>query len=94
MPGYPYTSWIALISIIVVILSMPFISGQSSGLIAGFIMVVLYSLTYAAVKYFGGSKKKHTGGRLINNKRYARKLSMEFSKELIERDKQSDKDKK
>jgi L-asparagine transporter-like permease len=93
MPGYPYTSWIALISIVIVIFSMPLISGQSSGLIAGFVMVALYSLTYAAIKYFGGSEKKYTGGRLINNKRYAPKLSMEFSKELIEQDQETDKDK-
>lgn len=46
MPGYPYTSWIALISMIIIILSMPFISGQGSGLIAGFILIVLYSFIY------------------------------------------------
>jgi L-asparagine transporter-like permease len=93
MPGYPYTSWIALISIIIVILSMPLISGQSSGLIAGFIMVTLYSLIYLAVKFFGGAAKKHTHGRMLSNKRYAPKLSMEFSKELIGQDEEPDKDK-
>jgi L-asparagine transporter-like permease len=93
MPGYPYTSWIALISIIIVILSMPLISGQSSGLIAGFIMIALYSLIYLAVKFFGGAAKKHTHSRLISSKRYASKFSMEFSKELIEQDQEPDKDK-
>lgn len=43
VPGYPYTSWIVLLSIIIVILSMPFIRGQASGLIAGLIMIVIYS---------------------------------------------------
>ncbi len=36
--GYPYT----LISMIIIILSMPFIPGKASGLIAGFILVYLY----------------------------------------------------
>ena len=93
MPGYPYTSWIALISIIIVILSMPFISGQASGLIAGFIMVALYSLIYVTVKFFGGTEKKHTTSKLVNSKRHTTRLSTEFSKELTERDKMSDKDK-
>jgi L-asparagine transporter-like permease len=93
MPGYPYTSWIALISIIIVILSMPLISGQSSGLIAGFIMVALYSLIYLAVKFFGGAAKKYTHSRMLSSKRYAPKLSMEFSKELMGKDEESNKDK-
>lgn len=46
LPGYPYTSWIVLISLIFVIISMPFIPGQASGLIAGIIMTVLYSAIY------------------------------------------------
>jgi L-asparagine transporter-like permease len=93
MPGYPYTSWIALISIVTVILSMPLISGQSSGLIAGFVMVALYSLIYTTVKAFGGYEKKHNDGKLINNKGCVPKLSMEFSEELTDIDKESDIDK-
>jgi hypothetical protein len=72
---------------------MPLMSGQSSGLIAGFIMIALYSLIYLSVKFFGGAAKKQTHSRLISSKRYASKLSMEFSKELIEQDQEPDKDK-
>lgn len=50
MPGYPYTSWIALISMIAIVLSMPLIPGQGVGLIAGFIMVALYSGIYMIIK--------------------------------------------
>ncbi|WP_037372301.1 amino acid permease, partial [Anaerovorax odorimutans] len=51
MFGYPYTSWIALISIVIIIFSMPFIPGQVSGLIAGIAMVILYFLIYIIMKY-------------------------------------------
>ena len=50
MPGFPYTSWIALISMIIIILSMPFISGQGIGLIAGFAMIIISSLIYAGMR--------------------------------------------
>lgn len=48
MPGYPYTSWITLISLIAVLFSMPFISGQSEGLVTGIVIVILCYLIYLA----------------------------------------------
>jgi len=57
MPGYPYTSWFALISMIVIIISMPLISGQASGLIAGIIMVALYSAIYLLMKIITSTKR-------------------------------------
>lgn len=45
-PGYPYTSWISIIVVIIIIASMPFIEGQGLGLLAGLALVVLYSLIY------------------------------------------------
>jgi L-asparagine transporter-like permease len=84
MPGYPYTSWIALISMIIVILSMPFISGQTSGLIAGFIMIALYTLIYVVMRFTNASQKNNTTYRSLNNKRYQSRLSTEFSKEVTE----------
>ncbi|MEL7656417.1 MAG: amino acid permease [Bacillota bacterium] len=36
MPWYPYSSWVVMLSIILIIISMPFIPGQTSGLIAFF----------------------------------------------------------
>lgn len=53
MPGYPYTSWIALVVTIIVIISMPFIAGQGSGLIAGIVMTVLYSAIYFIMRITG-----------------------------------------
>lgn len=46
LPGYPYTSLITFIILIAVIVSMPLVEGQGSGLAAGIILVVFYSLTY------------------------------------------------
>ncbi|MEQ8197834.1 MAG: amino acid permease [Clostridiaceae bacterium] len=93
MPGFPYTSWFALIGMIIVILSMPFISGQGSGLIAGIVMTALYSLIYMAMKYFSSSKVKSTADRSVNIKRYHGKLATEFSRELAEGTDKKDKNK-
>jgi L-asparagine transporter-like permease len=91
MPGYPYTSWAALIAMIVVIFSMPFISGQASGLIAGFIMVALYSIIYSAMKYMSGEKKPDKKQNVINIRRHRTILSSEFSKEISKGKKHSNK---
>ncbi|KOA19964.1 GABA permease [Clostridium homopropionicum DSM 5847] len=48
-PGYPYTSWISSIAVIVIIASMPFIEGQGAGLLAGLFLVIFYSSIYVIV---------------------------------------------
>jgi len=48
--GFPYTSWIAIASLIVVIVSMPLIAGQGSGLFAGLLLVGFYTLSYLIFK--------------------------------------------
>jgi L-asparagine transporter-like permease len=58
MRGYPYTSWVALISMIVVLMCMPFIPGQGIGLAAGVSMVLLYSLIYFALRNRKGARTK------------------------------------
>lgn len=82
MPGYPYTSWIGLISMIIIILSMPFISGQGSGLIAGLFMVGVYSVAYMALRY---SRARGSVHKLIKTK-YKTNLSTEFSDEISEKE--------
>ncbi len=83
MPGYPYTSWFALISLIAVIFSMPFIKGQGSGMIAGLVMVTAYSLIFQVKRYFNSfymrSIKNNTGDRS-----YHTSLSEEMSEELTQ----------
>jgi len=94
--GYPYTSWIVLISMIVIILSMPFISGQSAGLIAGIVMIFSYSLIYITMKFFNNSQKNiiTIKDKRVNNNEYKSILTAEYSKELIEEIKKEYKDKK
>jgi len=52
LPGFPVTSWVALISIGGIIASMPLIPGQGAGLFAGLGFVALYSLIYFVSKKF------------------------------------------
>jgi L-asparagine transporter-like permease len=78
MPGYPYTSWTALISMIIVLLCMPLIEGQGIGLIAGLVMIVFFSLIYLAKRAF-----RRTRINRIQRHRPASLLT-EFSEELLE----------
>jgi L-asparagine transporter-like permease len=102
MPLYPYTSWIALIALILVIVSMPFISGQGAGLIAGLLMLVLFSCAYLIQKQVNLRKKENSEGasmkeNLQNESLSARgytvkrgkkaQYSVEFSDELTDRTK-------
>ncbi len=86
MPGYPYTSLIALVSIILIILSMPAIPGQGTGLVAGIIMIVFYSIAYLVYKFLNSKKDQHTENdiKFAQNKAI---LNVEFSKELDNDDK-------
>lgn len=83
MPGYPYTSWIALVSMIIVFFSMPFIPGQAAGLITGIVMVVSYSLIYLAIRF--RTSANDTPHRGLNIKKYQTRVLTEFSKELTEK---------
>ncbi|HBV88585.1 amino acid permease [Desulfosporosinus sp.] len=94
MPGYPYTSWVVLFSMIVVILSMPFIQGQGSGLVAGLIMTGVYALAYLAIKIIKVSPQRTTLNKRLNKIGYQSRLVEEFSKELIEEITEKDKHRK
>lgn len=48
--GYPYTTVIGLVSLVGIIVSMPLIPGQGSGLIAGILLVLLFILAYVFFK--------------------------------------------
>ncbi|WP_312648300.1 amino acid permease [Aminipila sp.] len=60
MHGFPYTSWITLISMVIIIFSMPFIPDQVSGLITGITMIILYSVVYLAAKFIINRPKRRT----------------------------------
>ncbi len=81
MPWFPYSSWIILASLIIIIISMPFISGQASGLIAGILMVFIYTAGYLVQK----SVQKHAKGKNFQNNNIPQ-FSTEFSDEITKKD--------
>ncbi|HWP98774.1 MAG TPA: amino acid permease [Syntrophomonadaceae bacterium] len=46
LAGYPYSTWAGIISLAIVIITMPLIPGQGSGLFAGLVLIGIYSLVY------------------------------------------------
>lgn len=52
LPGYPYTSWLAIVSCAVIIASMPLVPGQAAGLAAGLILVAFYTAVYFVYRRF------------------------------------------
>lgn len=50
MPGFPYTSWIALVSLAFIVISMPLVPGQATGLIAGIFLIGLYVFAFLLLK--------------------------------------------
>lgn len=57
LPLFPFTSWLAIISIIAIIFSMPLVEGQQYGLYAGLGLVIIYILFYQIKKRL---RKKQT----------------------------------
>lgn len=55
--GYPYSSLFVLISMVIIIISMPLIKGQTYGFIAGIGMVILYTLFFLIGKFIFKRKK-------------------------------------
>lgn len=70
LPGFPATSWVALASIVLIILSMPLIPGQGAGLFAGVGFVVLFSLIFMVQKIFSqrGAQPAANGKKSWDNR--------------------------
>lgn len=84
MRGYPYTSWITLISMIVVLVCMPLIPGQGVGLFAGLAMVAMFSLIYLGLSF---QLKARARGQAIakrQNHAFLPSFSTEFAEEPLE----------
>jgi L-asparagine transporter-like permease len=87
MPGFPYTSGFVLVSLIVAILSMPFVRGQASGLIAGVVLVAFFELAFSFMKFFRSRNKASTILPSVKNPGFA----TEFSEELTDADRKDEK---
>lgn len=86
MPGYPVTSWIALIGTIGVIASMPFIAGQLSGLIAGIAMTALYAVIYLMM-HLAGREKEAPGMERLHGRGLNAGFTTEMSEEFTQKEK-------
>ncbi|MDF2473468.1 MAG: amino acid permease [Anaerocolumna sp.] len=82
--GFPYSSLFVLISIVIAMISMPFVPGQTAGLIAGLAMVVFYSMSYYVMKYLKNVQKNKSARNVTNSNEYRENLSLEFAEELTE----------
>lgn len=49
--GYPYTSILGLLSLIIIIISMPLVPGQGSGLFAGLFLVLFFIVLYGLLSF-------------------------------------------
>jgi L-asparagine transporter-like permease len=74
LPGYPYTSWITLSSLVAIIVSMPLVPGQGAGLVAGLSLLTLYSFLYIFMKRF----------KVVSPKRVRRNTQQERHPLLVE----------
>lgn len=50
LPGFPYTSLLTIIGLVIVILTMPLIPGQGSGLYVGLLLTVFFLILYYVFK--------------------------------------------
>ncbi|WP_043931210.1 amino acid permease, partial [Bacillus sp. EB01] len=82
MPGFPYTSWIALVAIVVILLCMPFIPGQEAGLISGLIMVIFFSAVYVLVRSKTKTQIRREEKAGTKSRNYQGELLTEASAEL------------
>lgn len=87
LPGYPFSSWVAIVSLIAIILSMPLIPGQGYGLLAGVSLTLLYVLVYLAKQYLAknlrqNSKKREEEKLMRPKRKFIPKTDMEISEEL------------
>jgi AAT family amino acid transporter len=74
---FPYSSLFTLLALIAAIFSMPFVEGQTSGLIAGIVIVIFYILSYLLVRAY-----QYKGKRVRQVFPSKRRLQFELSEEL------------
>ncbi len=97
LPGFPYSSWLALGSSILILASMPLIPGQGAGMVAGLLLVFFYSAAYLIKKFYRSrvatesdqDRTKYLPAGLKTNS-----LQFEFSEELTSDDSNIPKDNK
>ncbi len=79
--GFPYTSLFTLLGLLAALLSMPFITGQTSGFLAGILLVGFFSACYAFRKIAVERKMEKQPAQNEMRNMY-RAFETEFSKEF------------
>lgn len=77
--GYPYSSLFTLIGLLIALVSMPFVSGQTSGFLAGILLVAFFCICYLVVQFLA---RRLLGNQNYNKKDLSRPYVTEFSKEF------------
>ncbi len=80
MRGFPYTSAFVLVALIGAIVCMPFVRGQTSGLIAGIVLIIFFEVSYTVML----RTRKIRHGAM--GRRVGAPMTAEFSKELTDTD--------
>ena len=79
--GFPYSSLFTLLGLIIAMVSMPFIKGQTAGFLAGISLVAFFSICYVILKVISKRKLPNLNSnqaKRLNNPQ----LSTEFSEEI------------
>ena len=95
MPGYPVSSVFVLASLILAIVSMPFVPGQGAGLVAGLIFLVFFILSFSFMKFY---RRRHSDDVVLGpfrNTGFAAEVSRELTDmELKDPPRNAEKEKK
>lgn len=74
--GFPYSSVFTLLGLLVALIAMPFVAGQTAGFFAGISLIVFFSLAYFVMKFFANRKP------VVTHYMYQHSYSTEVSKEF------------
>jgi L-asparagine transporter-like permease len=77
--GFPFTSAIVLVLLVIAMISMPFVAGQLSGLIAGCALIVLFLACYAALRFARRRSGHPAGGMGELRQRFSTEASGELN---------------
>jgi len=68
MRGFPYSSLLVLLFLVVSMVSMPFVQGQGAGLAAGILVVAFYTLCYALLRLAEPRRRQKTYRKMLDQK--------------------------
>lgn len=82
--GFPITSLVVLLFLVGTLLSMPFVPGQTYGLIAGIALIVFYTVSYFAVKLVRSLRRQESTDSDAALKHFQSERAAENAEELTD----------